>query len=187
MLSRWRVEKPYGSFCYILLTHYNVFTEQKHIERSYFNFTPVVASHLCLDSGQVLVDMIFTQSQQIHLATVLVLVGGASQLTHSTIRSMCKSICAPPFTLLIVPYNFMYHNYIIIMQWLVGLGMAKRGFASAKMCTLTPWYSYKKFWHVWTNSSFVLAGPESICSSYRHFHWTNQHMLGHMTFVQEIV
>ena len=33
---------------------------------------------------------------------------------------MCKLFRAPPFTLLIVPYNSVYYNYIIFMQWLVG-------------------------------------------------------------------
>ena len=50
---------------------------------------------------------------------------------------MCKSFRAPPFTLLIVPYNSVYYNYIIIMQWLVGLGIkAKREFVLAKKCTV---------------------------------------------------
>ena len=52
-------------------------------------------------------------------------------------RNTCKSFRAPPFTLLNVPYNSVYYNYIIIMQWLVGLGIkAKGGFASAKKCTV---------------------------------------------------
>ena len=46
---------------------------------------------------------------------------------------MRKSFRTPPFTLLIVPYNSVYYNYIIITQWLVGSRIkAKRGFASAK-------------------------------------------------------
>ena len=35
------------------------------------------------------------------------------------VRSTCKSFHATPFTLLIVPYNSVYYNCIIIMQWLV--------------------------------------------------------------------
>ena len=46
---------------------------------------------------------------------------------------MCNLFCVPPFTLLVVPYNSVYYNYITIIQWLVGSEIkAKRGFASAK-------------------------------------------------------
>ena len=43
-------------------------------------------------------------------------VGGTSQLTCST----CKLFRAPLFMLLVVLYNFVYYNYIIITQLLVG-------------------------------------------------------------------
>ena len=33
---------------------------------------------------------------------------------------MCKLFRGPPFTLLVVPYNSVYYNYITIIQWLVG-------------------------------------------------------------------
>ena len=42
-------------------------------------------------------------------------VGGTLELMRTT----CKSFHATPFTLLIVPYNSVYYNCIIIMQWLV--------------------------------------------------------------------
>ena len=52
---------------------------------------------------------------------------------HQLARSTCKSFRAPPFTLLIVPYNSVQYKYMTIMQWLVGSWIrAKRGFASAK-------------------------------------------------------
>ena len=58
---------------------------------------------------------------------------------HQLARSTCKSFLAPSFTLLIVPYNSVYYNYITIMQWLVGSGIkANRGVASAKKCTVAP-------------------------------------------------
>ena len=49
-------------------------------------------------------------------------------------RSMCNLFRAPLFTLLIVLYNSVYCNYILLRNgWLVGLGIkAKRGFALAK-------------------------------------------------------
>ena len=39
---------------------------------------------------------------------------------HNLAHSTCKSFHAPPFMLLIVLYNSVYYNYIIIMHWLVG-------------------------------------------------------------------
>ena len=36
------------------------------------------------------------------------------------IHSTCKLFRGLPFTLLIVPYNSIYYNYLIITQWLVG-------------------------------------------------------------------
>ena len=64
----------------------------------------------------MLVDMVFTQGQQIRSTTACCFVGGASQLTCST----CKSFRAPPFMLLVVLYNFIYYNCIIITHLLVG-------------------------------------------------------------------
>ena len=49
--------------------------------------------------------------------------------------------------LLVVPYNSVYYNYIILLYngWLVGLGIkAKRGFALAKKCTVAPCYKRPK-------------------------------------------
>ena len=93
--------------------------------------TPSVACHLCLDPAQVLVDTVFTQGQQqICFTTALLLTTGKIYyvlfpihvhiIYYPLARSTCKSFCAPPFTLLIVLYNSVYYNYIIITQWLVG-------------------------------------------------------------------
>ena len=41
---------------------------------------------------------------------------GTSQLARST----CISFCVLLFMLLIPPYNSLYYNYIVIMQWMVG-------------------------------------------------------------------
>ena len=74
-----------------------------------------------LRPGQVLVDMVFSEGQQFAPQLHSYFVGGASQLlVHSTVHGTCKLFCPPPFMLLIVLYNSVKYNYIIIMQWLVG-------------------------------------------------------------------
>ena len=81
----------------------------------------------------MLVDTVLTQSQQkstprLHWRFV----GGASQ----PVRSTCKSFRAPPFMLLIVPYNSVYynhvHNYYAMVGWSVWGSKQKEGFVLAK-------------------------------------------------------
>ena len=65
---------------------------------------------------------------------------------HQLARSTCKSFRAPPFTLLIVPYNSIQYNYMIIMQWLVGWFMdeGKKGVCIGKKGALWPHITYKE-------------------------------------------
>ena len=67
-------------------------------------------------------------------------VGGASELVCSAICSTCKLLRAPSFMLLIVLYNSVYYNYIIITQWLVGWfrDQGKREVALAKKAHCGP-------------------------------------------------
>ena len=61
---------------------------------------------------------------------------GASQLVCSAVHnhSTCKLFLAPPFTLLIVPHNSAYYNYVFITQRLVVWfwGQGKKGVCVGK-------------------------------------------------------
>ena len=81
---------------------------------SVFSFTPAVACHKCLLIWYSL--KVDNSATQLHCHFV----GGASQLVHSAIHSMCKSFRASPFMLLIVPYNSVYYYYYALVGWLVG-------------------------------------------------------------------
>ena len=74
----------------------------------------------------MIVDVVFTKfTPRLHCRFV--------EGTPKLVSSMYKPFCEPPFMLIIVPYNAVYCNYMIVMKWLVGLGIkAKRQFASAK-------------------------------------------------------
>ena len=82
----------------------------------------------------VFVDTVFIQGRQNCYTTVLS--WRITSCAHSAIcdRSTCKLFCVPPFMLLQVPYNSVYYNYIIIMQWLVGWfwGQGKKGVCVGK-------------------------------------------------------
>ena len=106
---------------------------------SILSLTPVVTCCLLLDPVKCLLIQYSLKldktTRQLHCHFV----GGASHLMCSAC-STCKSFCAPPFMLLLVPYNFLYYNYIIITKWLVGWfwSQCKRGFALAKKSALWP-------------------------------------------------
>ena len=102
-------------------------------------FTLAVACHLCLDPVKCLLICyslkVDKSAPQLHCCFV----GGASQLVRSAIRNTCKLFCAPPFMLLIVPYNSVHYNYIIIMQWLVvGSGVKAKGGSRRQKSALWP-------------------------------------------------
>ena len=92
----------------------------------YNHFNIKCYNYQCLDAGQVIVDVVFTKfTPRQHCRFV--------EGTPKLVSSMYKPFCEPPFMLIIVPYNAVYCNYMIVMQWLVGLGIkAKRQFASTK-------------------------------------------------------
>ena len=92
---------------------------------SVLNFTLVVAYRFCLDLVKCLLiwySKIDKSAPQLHCRFA----GGTSQLMHSANRycSTCKSVLAPSFTLLIVPYNSVY--YMIITQRWVCLFLGTR-------------------------------------------------------------
>ena len=108
---------------------------------SVLSFTLAVTCRLCLDPVKCLLRWYSLEVNKSTTQLYCRFVGGASQLMCSAIRdrSTCKSVLASLFSLLIVPYNSVYYNYIIIMQQLVGSGVkVKREFASAKKCTVAP-------------------------------------------------
>ena len=101
-------------------------------KRSVLSFT------LVLGPSQVFDDVVFTQGWQ-KLATQLHCrsVGGASHLVSSDIcdYSLCKSFCAPPLALLLVPYNSVCYNHQYTTSWLGVLESRKKGSSrSAKKC-----------------------------------------------------
>ena len=87
-----------------------------------------------VDPGQV-----YKPAPQLHCCFV----GGTSELMHarSAICSVFKSFLAHPFMLLIVPYNSVYYNYIIIIcsGWLVDSGVkSKKGVCIGKKVHCAP-------------------------------------------------
>jgi len=102
-----------------LLIHcHNNFKLQKCIERSYFHIGGGLLLVLGSWSSACWYGIHSRSSNPLHNWHCH-FVGGTSQLTHSAIRSTCKSFRTPLCLLLIAPYNFVYYN-VIIMQWLVG-------------------------------------------------------------------
>ena len=111
-----------------------------------------------LGPREVLIDMVFTQGREICSTAALSLCWRhitTRAFSHSHDHSMCKSGLTPLFMLLIVLYNSVYYNYIIIMQkvgWLV-LGSRQKGGLRRHKSALWPRDIYPK---AFTNDTVTL-------------------------------